>query len=203
MCGSERWRYVPRSFFFSAVKRWDTFLSRSACALPFVFARNRGLMCSFSFQRVIKYDHTCMRDFRSSRAGRSSSSRHQKAHFLSIKSTRVGRWWHAYSTQSAKVARSSFVGAGKSRRRLSPCVVALPFSISCHKIFPLALVKDITHVFSLELVFLLLFDASSCSSSSEKSKIFFKSFFFERWWSFFSFVRCFFVWKSAKQFGRR
>jgi len=114
LCGSERWRYVPRSFFFSAVKRWDTFLSRSACALPFVFARNRGLMCSFSFQRVIKYDHTCMRDFRSRRAGRSSSSRHQKAHFLSIKSTRVGRWWHAYSTQSAKVARSSFVGAGKS-----------------------------------------------------------------------------------------
>ena len=68
----------------------------------------------FLFRKVIKYDHTFLRDFRSSRAGRSSSSRHQKAHFLSIKSTRVGRWWHAYSTQSAKVARSSFVGAGKS-----------------------------------------------------------------------------------------
>ena len=130
MCGSERWRYVPRSFFFSAVKRWDTFLARSACALPFVFARNRGLMCSFSFQRVIKYDHTCMRDFRSRRAGRSSSSRHQKAHFLSIKSTRVGRWWHAYSTQSAKVARSSFVGAGKSpvvSLRVCGCVALFDF----------------------------------------------------------------------------
>ena len=42
-------------------------------------------------------------------------------------------------------------GRRKVSRRLSPCVVALPFSISCHKIFPLALVKDITHVFSLEL----------------------------------------------------
>ena len=88
------------------------------------------LVCSFSFQRVIKYDHTCMRDFRSSRAGRSSSSRHQKAHFLSIKSTRVGRWWRAYSTQSAKVARSSFVGAGKSpvvSLRVFGCVALFDF----------------------------------------------------------------------------